>query len=63
MTSRQLARTKIVFLSFATLKKPRDADVIVKAAGKDLTAVRAELMTHVPAFDPTAGKDKTSQRK
>jgi elongator complex protein 5 len=50
-------------LSFATLKKPRDVDVFVKAADRDLKSVRAELTRHYPVFDPRAGTERTGQRK
>ncbi|KND93716.1 Elongator complex protein 5 [Tolypocladium ophioglossoides CBS 100239] len=62
LTRVQIAKTKVVFLSFATLKKPRDVDVFVKAAGRDLRTVRSELMAHYPVLDPTQGKDKPVQR-
>lgn len=58
---RQLAKTKVIFLSFSTLRKPREADVFIKATGKDLNAVSRELLSHYPAFQPAAVKDKTVQ--
>ncbi|UNI18640.1 hypothetical protein JDV02_004895 [Purpureocillium takamizusanense] len=60
----KISKTKVVFLSFATLRKPRGADVLVKAAGRDLAAVRRELQAHVPAFDPaqTRAKKPSQQR-
>jgi elongator complex protein 5 len=61
LTCQQLAKTKIIFLSFSTLRKPRDADVFIKAAGKDLNAVSRELLAQYPAFQPAAAKDKTTQ--
>ncbi|KAH6611351.1 elongator complex 5 [Trichoderma cornu-damae] len=62
MTRAKLIKTKVIFLSFATLRKPRDADVFVKAAGKDFNAVSRELLAHYPSFQPAAGKGKTAQR-
>ncbi|KAM0523311.1 hypothetical protein ACHAPE_001806 [Trichoderma viride] len=62
MTRAKLAKTKIIFLSFSTLRKPREADVFIKATGKDLNAVGRELLSHYPAFHPAAVKDKTVQR-
>lgn len=50
-------------MSFATLRKPRGVDVLVKAAGRDLASVRRELLAHVPAFDPAQAKEKPSQSK
>jgi elongator complex protein 5 len=63
LTGFQIAKSKVVFLSFATLKKPQDADVLVRAAGKDLRTVRAELLAHCPAFRPTPGNEKPTQSK
>ncbi|KAJ6438287.1 Protein transport protein sec22 [Purpureocillium lavendulum] len=57
-----ISKTKVVFLSFATLRKPRDADVLVKAAGRDLAPVRRDLLAHLPAYDPAQAKEKPSQR-
>ncbi|GJN85665.1 hypothetical protein PLIIFM63780_009235 [Purpureocillium lilacinum] len=62
ITRAKISKTKVVFLSFATLRKPRGADVLVKAAGRDLASVRRELLAHVPAFDPAQAKEKPSQR-
>ncbi|KAF4984236.1 hypothetical protein FZEAL_524 [Fusarium zealandicum] len=58
----KIAKTQVIFLSFVTLKKPRDADVFIKAAGKDLQAVRKELLNHYPAFNPLVDKGKPTQR-
>ncbi|KAM0324121.1 hypothetical protein ACHAQA_008313 [Verticillium albo-atrum] len=54
----KIAKSKVIFLSFATLKKPRDADIFVKGRGKNLTALRTELLSHYPKPDETAGKTK-----
>ncbi|VUC27539.1 unnamed protein product [Clonostachys rosea] len=56
-----ISKAKVIFLSFTTLKKPRDVDVFVKAAGKELKNVRAELVSHYPPFDPSTQKDKPTQ--
>ncbi|KAF7548730.1 hypothetical protein G7046_g8574 [Stylonectria norvegica] len=58
----KIAKTTVIFLSFTTLKKPRDVDVFVKAAGRDLKAVRKDLLAHYPAYNPLAGKEKNTQR-
>ncbi|KAH6987826.1 Elongator complex protein 5 [Ilyonectria sp. MPI-CAGE-AT-0026] len=58
----KIAKTSVTFLSFVTLKKPRDVDVFVKAAGKDLNSVRRDLVAHYPAFKPLAAKEKPTQR-
>ncbi|KAK5993680.1 Protein transport protein sec22 [Cladobotryum mycophilum] len=61
-TRAKIAKTKVIFLSFSTLRKPQDVDVFIKAAGRDLNSVRRELLANYPAFQPTAAKDKTAQR-
>ncbi|KAM5345015.1 hypothetical protein ACJ41O_010877 [Fusarium nematophilum] len=58
----KIAKTKIILLSLVTLRKPRDADVFVQAAGRDLQAVRKDLMNQYPAFNPLTDKGKPSQR-
>ncbi|KAI5461516.1 transporter sec22 [Mariannaea sp. PMI_226] len=58
----KIAKTLVIFLSFATLKKPQDVDIFVKAAGKDLNAVRRDLVGHYPVFNPQTAKDKPTQR-
>jgi elongator complex protein 5 len=57
----QIAKTSVIFLSFATLKKPQHVDVFVKAAGKDLNVVRRELVAHYPVFNPQTAKEKPTQ--
>lgn len=59
----QIAKTSVIFLSFVTLKKPRDVDIFVKAAGKDLNSVRRDLVAHYPAFKPLTAKEKPTQSK
>lgn len=63
LMTRQIAKSSVIYLSFTTLKKPRDVDVFVKAAGKNLNTVRRDLVAHYPAFDPLAGKEKPTQSK
>ncbi|KAI9898572.1 hypothetical protein N3K66_006932 [Trichothecium roseum] len=55
ITRAKISKAKVVFLSFATLKRPDDVDVFVKAAGKGLEAVREEVVAqYPPAFAPGA---------
>ncbi|RYP69364.1 hypothetical protein DL771_006174 [Monosporascus sp. 5C6A] len=42
------AKSKVVFVSFATLKRARDVDVFVRARGKSLAALQAEITSHYP---------------
>ncbi|KJZ71859.1 hypothetical protein HIM_08704 [Hirsutella minnesotensis 3608] len=58
----KVSKTKVIYVSFATAKKPRGAHVLVKAAGRDLRTVRSELVAHYPSFRPTQAKEKPSQR-
>ncbi|KAM0285173.1 hypothetical protein ACHAQH_001602 [Verticillium albo-atrum] len=58
ITRAKIGKSKVIFLSFATLKKPRDADIFVKGRGKTLTALRTEILSHYPKPDESAGKAK-----
>ncbi|KAF5241582.1 hypothetical protein FAUST_3771 [Fusarium austroamericanum] len=58
----KIAKTQVIFLSMVTLKKPQDADVFIKAMGRDLQAVRKDLLNHYPAFNPLVDKGKPTQR-
>ncbi|KAH7318323.1 Elongator complex protein 5 [Stachybotrys elegans] len=62
ITRARVAKAKTVFLSFTTLKKPRDVDAFVQAAGKDLKAVRAALLAHYPPATTANPRDKSAQR-
>ncbi|KAK0720658.1 Elongator complex protein 5 [Lasiosphaeris hirsuta] len=44
----KIGRSKVIFISFATVKKPHDADVFIKARGKSLAALAAEIASHCP---------------
>ncbi|RNJ56602.1 hypothetical protein D7B24_007089 [Verticillium nonalfalfae] len=65
VTRAKIGKSKVIFLSFATLKKPRDIDVFVKGRGKTLTALRTEILSHYPKPDEQAdkAKRKPSQRE
>ncbi|KAF4120784.1 elongator complex protein 5 [Geosmithia morbida] len=62
ITRAKISKSKVIFLSFETLKKPTDVDVFVKAAGRDVRKVHAELMLHYPPFDPATPLSKTAPR-
>ncbi|OAA41717.1 Histone acetylation protein 2 [Metarhizium rileyi] len=62
ITRAKISKTKIILLSFATVKKSPDVDVFIKAAGRDLRTVAKELVVHYPAFDPTQAREKPAQR-
>ncbi|KAF6841676.1 Elongator complex protein 5 [Colletotrichum plurivorum] len=59
----KLAKAKIILLSFATLKRPRDVDVVIKARGKSLKALRAEIFSHYPKPDPAAARGAPPSQK
>ncbi|KAK2048863.1 histone acetylation protein 2 [Colletotrichum somersetense] len=58
----KVAKAKIILLSFATLKRPRDVDVVVRARGKNPKALRAEILSHYPKVDPAAAKSASPQK-
>ncbi|KAH8888856.1 hypothetical protein GQ53DRAFT_748768 [Thozetella sp. PMI_491] len=59
----KIARSKIVFVSFATVKKPRDADFFVKGRGKSLDALRSEIAAHCPPPSALGTKDGIQTQK
>ena len=46
------SRTKIIFVSFEVLRKPKHADVFITGRKKPLTALRKEINFHIPATQP-----------
>ncbi|KAG5915882.1 hypothetical protein E4U61_004166 [Claviceps capensis] len=48
VTRAKIAKAKVILLSFATVAKPTDVDILVKAAGRDLGVVTKELVAHYP---------------
>ncbi|KAK4241262.1 hypothetical protein C8A03DRAFT_12453 [Achaetomium macrosporum] len=52
-------RAKIVFVSFAAIKKPASSDVFIRARGKSLKALAAEIVSHV-APPRTRSKDTST---
>lgn len=57
LTTVQISHTRIVFISFATIKRPSNADVFVRARGKTLEKLRAEVVSHCPPPGALASKD------
>ncbi|KAI1636437.1 histone acetylation protein 2 [Biscogniauxia mediterranea] len=49
MTRAKISKSKVIFVSFATLRKPADADIFVRARGKTPEALRAEITAHYPS--------------
>lgn len=52
----QISKSKIVFISFATLQKKLSfhPDVFVSARGKALAALRSEIIAHLPQPSTTS---------
>lgn len=42
----KLARSKVLYVSFTTVRKPRDVDIFIKARGKSVTALTTEIASH-----------------
>ncbi|KAK3905425.1 Elongator complex protein 5 [Staphylotrichum tortipilum] len=56
MRRAKVERAKVIFVAFATLKKPALADIFIKARGKSLQALAAEISSHTtptPSPQPT----------
>ncbi|TPX10883.1 uncharacterized protein E0L32_008089 [Thyridium curvatum] len=60
-TRAKIGRTKVVFVSFATVRKPRDADVFVRGRGKALGNLRSEIASHCPPPAAAASRDAPAQ--
>ncbi|KAH9901984.1 histone acetylation protein 2 [Xylariomycetidae sp. FL2044] len=45
----KVAKSKIIFISFGTLKKPAAADIFIRARGKTPEALRLEITSHYPS--------------
>ncbi|KAI1814500.1 Elongator complex protein 5 [Poronia punctata] len=48
MTRALISKGKIVYVSFATLSRPADVDVWIRARGKTPTALHSEIVSHYP---------------
>ncbi|KAI0517668.1 Elongator complex protein 5 [Xylaria bambusicola] len=49
MSRAQISKTKIIYISFATLRKPAGVDIFVRAQGKTAESLRSEIISHYPA--------------
>ncbi|KAI0433082.1 Elongator complex protein 5 [Xylaria sp. FL1042] len=49
MSRAQISKTKIIYISFATPRKPADVDVFVRARDKTAESLRGEITSHYPA--------------
>lgn len=58
-----MAKTKVILLSFTTVAKPKDVDVFVKAAGRELSVVMKELVGHYPVAAPAQKPSQSESRK
>ncbi|KAK0635288.1 Elongator complex protein 5 [Bombardia bombarda] len=50
----KIGRTKVAFVSFATVKKPHDVDIFIKARGKSLEALASEIASQCGGSSPAA---------
>ncbi|KAM7204175.1 Elongator complex protein 5 [Rhypophila sp. PSN 637] len=48
ITRAKLGRSTVVYVSFATVKKPHNADIFIKARGKPLKSLAAEIASRCP---------------
>ncbi|PSS00848.1 Elongator complex protein 5 [Coniella lustricola] len=55
MLRAKISHAKVIFIAYTTLKKPSLADVVVKARGKSLQKLRAEIVSYCPP--PAVSKD------
>lgn len=60
LTVAQISHTKVIFISFATIKRPANADVLVRATGKQLQKLRAEITSHYPTLPPPTTRNASS---
>ncbi|KAK0626640.1 histone acetylation protein 2 [Immersiella caudata] len=56
----KFARSKVIFISLATVKRPQDADIFIKARGKSLKILADEINTHIAL--PSKGTASTLQK-
>ncbi|RYC57560.1 hypothetical protein CHU98_g8647, partial [Xylaria longipes] len=49
MSRAQISKTKIIYISFATPRKPVGVDVFVRARGKTAESLRSEIVSHYPS--------------
>ncbi|KAH7033342.1 Elongator complex protein 5 [Microdochium trichocladiopsis] len=59
----KIAKSKTIFVSFESLRKPAHADVLVKARGKSPEALCAEIVSHYGATPAAAGADGAGENK
>lgn len=62
LTCTQISHTKIIFISFYTIKRPSNADIFIKARGKSLQKLRSEIVSHYPPPAPPTAKDATASQ-
>lgn len=60
LTPLQISHTKVIFISFSTIKRPANAHVLVRATGKPLQKLRAEITSHYPALPPPTARTASS---
>ncbi|KAJ4424597.1 hypothetical protein N0V82_000728 [Gnomoniopsis sp. IMI 355080] len=58
----KIAHTKIIFISFSTIKKPSHADIFIKARSKSLQKLRSEIVSHYPTPVTATAKDAAASQ-
>ncbi|KAK0754838.1 Elongator complex protein 5 [Schizothecium vesticola] len=58
ITRAKFARSKVIFISLATVKKPPSADILIKARGKPLRDLSIEITSHLLQPPPPAPPQK-----
>ncbi|OLN84963.1 Elongator complex protein 5 [Colletotrichum chlorophyti] len=59
----KVAKAKVILLSFATLKRPQDVDVVIRARAKNLKALRSEILSHYPKPDAAVARGAPPSQK
>ncbi|KAI0865796.1 Elongator complex protein 5 [Xylaria cubensis] len=49
MNRAQISKTKIIYISFATPRKPIGADIFIRARGKTAESLRSEIVSYYPS--------------
>ncbi|KAJ4389371.1 hypothetical protein N0V93_006838 [Gnomoniopsis smithogilvyi] len=63
ITRAKISHTKIIFISFATIKQPSHADIFIQARSKSLQKLRSEIVSHYPTPAAPTAKDSAASQK
>jgi len=48
-TRAQMSKTKVIYICFATVRRPANVDVFIRARGKTPASLHSEIVSHYPA--------------